>query len=128
MIHEMPLFFLSLEPGSGTYLYQETLYRSESCRRRLRRTAPCGSPGMTTPARPACHRCYLCSQSPAGLHDSCPLHLLHLSYLNFVICMPNRCCTPEMKSNQWFVYNFLSVHRCKGQTAPKKIHCLSCLR
>ena len=36
VIHVMPLFFLSLEPGSDTYLYQETLYRSESCRRRLR--------------------------------------------------------------------------------------------
>ena len=27
----MPLFFADLVPGSGTYLYQETLYRSESC-------------------------------------------------------------------------------------------------
>ena len=26
VIHEMPLFFLSLEPGSDTYLNQETLY------------------------------------------------------------------------------------------------------
>ena len=42
----MPLFFAYLVPGSGTNLYQETLYRSESCKRRLRRTAPCGPPGI----------------------------------------------------------------------------------
>ena len=30
----MPLFYVDLVPGSGTYLYQETLYRSESCKRR----------------------------------------------------------------------------------------------
>ena len=35
----MPLFFADLVPGSDTYLYQETLYRSESRKRRLRRTA-----------------------------------------------------------------------------------------
>ena len=35
----MPLFSLSLEPGSDTYPYQDPLYRSESCRRRLRKTA-----------------------------------------------------------------------------------------
>ena len=27
---EMPLFFADLVPGSDTYLYQETLYQSES--------------------------------------------------------------------------------------------------
>ena len=57
----MPLFYADLVPGSGTYLYQETLYRSESCKRRLRRTAPCGPPGMATQARPAYRRRYLCS-------------------------------------------------------------------
>ena len=57
----MPLFFLSLEPGSDTYLYQETLYRSESCRRRLRKTAPCGYPGMATQGRQAYRRRYWCS-------------------------------------------------------------------
>ena len=56
----MPLFSLSLEPGSDTYLYQETLYRSEACRRRLRKTAPCGSPGMATQDRQACRRRYWC--------------------------------------------------------------------
>ena len=57
----MLLFFLSLEPGSDTYRYQDPLYRSESCRRRLRKTAPCGSPGMATQDRQACRRRYLCS-------------------------------------------------------------------
>ena len=41
-----------------TYLYQETLYRSGSCRRRLRKTAPCGSPGMATQVRQAYRRRY----------------------------------------------------------------------
>ena len=54
------LVLLSSEPGSDTYLYQETLYRSESCRRRLRKTAPCGSPGMITQVRQACRRRYWC--------------------------------------------------------------------
>ena len=40
----MPLFYADLVPGSGTYLYQETLYLCESCKRRLRRTAPSGPP------------------------------------------------------------------------------------
>ena len=44
----MSLFFSDLVPGSGTYLYQETLYRSESCKRMLKRTAPCGPAGMAT--------------------------------------------------------------------------------
>ena len=56
----MLLFFLSLEPGSDTYAYQDPLYRSESCRRRLRKTAPCGSPGMATQDRQACRRRYWC--------------------------------------------------------------------
>ena len=45
--------------GSGTYLSQETLYRSESCRRRFRRIAPYGPPGMATQVRPAYRRRYL---------------------------------------------------------------------
>ena len=60
LIHVMLLFFLSLEPGSDTYPYQDPLYRSESCRRKLRKTAPCGSPGMATQDRQACRRRYLC--------------------------------------------------------------------
>ena len=47
----MPLFFLGWEPGSDTYLSQDILYRSESCRRRFTRTAPCGPPEMTTQVR-----------------------------------------------------------------------------
>ena len=51
MRHEMPLFFLSLEPGPGTCLSQETLYRSIFC------TAPWGPPGMATQALPAYRQC-----------------------------------------------------------------------
>ena len=46
VIHVMPEYALDWVPGSGICLYQETLYRSVSCRRRLRRTAPCETPGM----------------------------------------------------------------------------------
>ena len=141
----MPLFFLSLEPGSDTYLYQETLYRSESCRRRLRKTAPCGSPGMATQVVKHIADATGVPPSPAGPPGSCPLHLLHLSNLRFMIGMPNRCCILELRANQCFVCNFLSVPRCKSQIAPKKsnrkamnrnwsnqksnlkTHCLSCL-
>ena len=128
MIRVMPLFFLSLEPGSDTYLYQETLYWSESCRRRLRRTAPCGSLGMVTQDRQAFRRRYWCSSISCRSTGSCPLHLLNLSNLRFMIIgMPNRLCILELRANQCFVCNFLSVPMCKGQIAPKKTHCLYCL-
>ena len=132
MIHVMPLFFLSLEPGSDTYLYQERLYRSESCRKRLRKTAPCGSPGMATQVRQACRRRYWCfsisCMSTWQLSSVPSLYLLHLSNLSFMIGMPNMCCILELRTNQCFVCNFLSELRCKGQIAPKKTNCLSCLR
>ena len=118
----MPLFFLSLEPGSDTYLYQETLYRSESCRRRLR-LLPAGLQGW--PLKFVTHIADATGvpTSPAGPPDSCPLHRLHLSNLRFMIGMPNRCCILELRANQCFVCNFLSVPRRKGQIAPKKTHC-----
>ena len=43
----------------STYLCQETVYQSESCRRRLRKTAPYGPPGMANQVRPAYLRHYL---------------------------------------------------------------------
>ena len=67
------------------------------------------------------------SPSPAGPPGSCPLYLLHLSNLSFIIGMPNRCCILELRANQCFVCNFLNVPKCKGQIAPKKTQCLSCL-
>ena len=35
------------------FIFVNLLYRSESCRRRLRRTAPDGPPGLAIQARPA---------------------------------------------------------------------------
>ena len=58
--HEMPWYFLCWVLGSGIYLYQETLYRSESCKIKLRRTSPCGPPGMATRVRPTYCRRYSC--------------------------------------------------------------------
>ena len=59
--HATPEYAPDWAPGSGTCLHQETLYRSVSCRRRLRRTAPCETPGMATQVRLAFHRRYWCS-------------------------------------------------------------------
>ena len=38
--YEMPWYFLSWVLGSDIYLYQETLFRSTSCKRKLRKTPP----------------------------------------------------------------------------------------
>ena len=65
--------------------------------------------------------------SPAGPPGSCPLYLHHLSNLSFMIGMSNRCCILELRANQCFVCNFLSVPRCKGQIAPMKTQCHICL-
>ena len=53
--------------------------------------------------------------SPAGPPGSCPLHLLNMSNLRFMIGMPNRCCNLELRANQCFVCNFLKV--CLGAKA-----------
>ena len=58
--YEMPWYFLSWVLGSDIYLYQETLYRSESCKRKLRKTSPCGLPGMATRVRPTYRQRYAC--------------------------------------------------------------------
>ena len=82
--YELPWYFLSWVLGSDIYLYQETLYRSESCKRKLRKTSPCGPPGWppefvqhivnATPVTP----------SPAGSPGCCLLHFLHLFCLSFI--------------------------------------------
>ena len=64
-------------------------------------------------------------QLPTGPLCSCPLHLLHLSNLSFI--MQNKCCILELRAYQCFVSNFLRMPMCKGQIVPKKTHCLSCL-
>ena len=92
MVHEMPLFFLSLGPGSGTYFYQDTLYRSESCRRRLGRLLPAGLQGWLLKFIKHVADATGVSPSPADLPGNCPLYLLHLSNLSFMIGMPKRCC------------------------------------
>ena len=117
---------LKLGAGSDIYLYQETLYRSESCKRKLRKTSPCVLQGWplefvqhivnATPVTP----------SPAGPPGCCLLHFLHLFCLSFIIGMPNRSCILKLRTNKCFVCNFLCVPRCKSQIAPKKTQRLSC--
>ena len=48
---DMPYFVSNRVQGSSIYLYQYTLYQSVSVTRRLRKTAPDGSPGMATQGR-----------------------------------------------------------------------------
>ena len=57
------------------------------------------------------------SQLPAGSSSSCPLYLLHLLNLNFMIRMPNMCCmlVLELRADQCFVCNFLCMLRCQCQ-------------
>ena len=44
------------------------------------------------------------SPSPAGPPGSCPLYLLHLSNLSFMIGMPNRCCILKLRSQTNVLY------------------------
>ena len=118
----MPWYFLSWVLGSNIYLYQETLYRSKSCKR----VHPAVLQGWPlefvqhifddTPVPP----------SPPGPPGYCLLHLLHLFCHSFIIGMPNSYCILELRTNQCFVCNFLCMLRCKSQIAPKKTQCLSC--
>ena len=103
MILELPLFSLGWKSGSDTYHFQDTWYRSESCRRRLRRTAPCGPPGTATQVRPAYRQRYLCfsiacrstwqlSSAPSPAVQS-----------EFHDRDANRICILELRTNQCFV-------------------------
>ena len=65
------------------------------------------------------------SPSPAGPPGSCPLHLLHLCNLSFVIGTPNMSCILELRANQLLYATSFNVPRCQCQTVPKKTHCLS---
>ena len=121
----MPVFrpmSLSWVLGSDIYLYQETLYRSESCKRKLRKTSPCGPPGMATRVHPTYRQRYSCY----AIVCRSLLHFLQLFCLSFIIGMPNRSCILKLRMNQCFVCSFLCVPRCKSQIAPKKTQCLSC--
>ena len=117
----------SLEPGSGTYLSQDTQYLRESCKRMLRRTAPCGPPEMATHARLAyCRRdlyFYIACRSTWQL-SSAPSPPVESEFCDrdakYVL-------HTRAEAKQCFVCKFLGVPRCQGQIAPKKTHCLSCL-
>ena len=116
MIHEVPLFFLSLEPVPVIYLLQEIPYWSEDLivdgKGGL---LPAGLQGW--PLKFVLHVANVTgvSPSPAGPPGGCPLHLLHLPNLSFVIEKPNRYCILELRANQSFVCNFYSLPRCQCQ-------------
>ena len=123
---EMLWYFLSWVPGSDIYLYQETLYRSESCKRKLRKTSPCGPPGMATLVRPTYRRRYSCYAIACWSTWLLSSALSPPFCLSFIIGMPNRSCILKLRTNQCFVCNFLCVPRSKSQIAPKKTQYLSC--
>ena len=116
-------------PGSDIYLYQETLYRSESCKRKVGKTLACGPPEMATQVHQACHQRYwhyAIACRPTWLLSSAlspPFFCL-----SFIIGMPNRSCILELRANQCLVCNYLCMPRCKCQIAPKKTQSLSCFR
>ena len=67
------------------------------------------------------------SPSPAGPLGNCPLHLLHLCNLSFVIGLAelqNTSCILELRANQCIICNFHRLPRCQCQIAPKKTHCV----
>ena len=101
-----------------------TLYRSESCERKLGKTLACGPPGMANQVHQACHL----MPSPADPPGCCLLHFFHLFCLSFIIGMPNRSCILELRANQCLVGNFLCMPRCKCLIAPKKPQSFSCSR
>ena len=115
----MPWYVLIWVLGSDIYLYQETLYRSESWKRKIRRTSPCGPPGMATRVRPIYRRCYSCSAILC--RSTWLLHFLHLFCLSFIKGMPNRSCILKLRTNQCFVCNFLSMPRCKTAGVRAKL-------
>ena len=123
----MPLFFTELLPGSGTHLSQETrttlVYRSESCKRRLRMTAPCGPPGMATQIAEHVADATCIPPSLAG-PPSCPLHLSYQLNLMFVIGIPNTCmcCILEFRVNQYCVCNFLKNYTKKFRSRMPRLH------
>ena len=126
----MPLFFLSLEPGSDTKIL---IFIKRHCTgvnlvgiQGKGRLLPAGLQGW--PRKFVKHVADVTgvSPSPAGPPGSCPLNLLHLSNLSF-IGVPNRCCILELRANQSFVCNFLSVPRWKGQIGRRKPNVLVAL-
>ena len=124
--HEMPWYFLSWVLGSDIYLYQETLYRSKSCRRKLR-TSPCGPPRMATRDCPTHCPHYSCSSIPCRSTWLLSSALSPPFFcLSFIIGMSNRSCILKLRINLCFLCNFLCMLRCKSQIAPKKTQCPSC--
>ena len=124
-VMQMPEYALGWVPGS-LCLYQETLFLvSVSCKRWLRRTTPCGTPGM--PLKFVKHFADATGVPPwpTGPPSYTYLHFLHNRSLSFIIGMPNAIL--KLKSNQCFVCNFLSMPRCHCQIAPKKTQSVSCL-
>ena len=58
------------------------------------------------------------SPFPKGPPGSCPLHLLHLSNLSFMIGMPNRCC---IVTNDLFATSLVSLGAKAKMTRRKPI-------
>ena len=60
------------------------------------------------------------SPSPAGPPGSCPLYLLHLSNLSFMIGMPNRCCILELRTtNVLYATSLVCLGAKAGSGTPR---------
>ena len=108
VIHVMPEYALDWVPGSGICLYQETLYRSVSCRRSLRRTAPCETPGMATQVHLAFHRRYWCSSiacRSTGQQSSAPSPPSQSEYTEMLIAQQPK----AIESRNWYQMIALAI-------------------
>ena len=122
----MPLFFLSLEPGSGLISLKAHCTGVNLVKESKGGLLTASLQGWPLKFVQHVIDATCDSPSPASPPGRCLLHLLHLLNLSFNTGMPNRCCILELRANQYFVCNFLCVPRCQYQIAPKKkTHCLS---
>ena len=125
----MTWYFLSWVLGSDIYLYQETLYRSESCGRKLRRTSPYRPPRMATRVCPTCWRRYFCSSITCRPTWLLPSALSPPFCLRFITRMPKRSCILELGTNGGTnVLNATSYAEAREPNCDqgKKTQCLSC--
>ena len=90
----MQWYIIICVPGSDTCIYvcQETMYRSKSCKRKLRKNLACGPPGIATQVHHAKYYAIACRPTWLVSSELSPpfLHLFVLKNLKIknIICKP----------------------------------------
>ena len=96
---------------------------------RFSKILACGAPVMATQVHQACRRCYWSfsiAYRPTWLLSSGFPHLICLGVIMWI--QKYRRFILELWANQCLVYSFIHVSMFQCQIAPKKAHCLNCLR